>query len=168
MIEKVADDPLIKDVVRNSLKIWEAPVGGERDDATNSVIDKYKKYVMRKWVFILVCIVAMIVVTLFALTIGEYPITVGRCYEIIWQFITGYDPVNAKETLENSIIFDIRLPRIYVGILAGAGLAAAGMAMQSTLMNPLADPYTTGVSSGASFGATIGIVLEISLFGVSA
>ena len=168
MVENVADDPLIKDVVRNSLEIWNAPAEADRDDTTNSIIDKYKKYVMRKWVFIFVCIVAMMVVILFALTIGEYPLSVERCYEIIWQFITGHQPANASETLENSIIFDIRLPRIYVGILAGAGLAAAGVAMQSTLMNPLADPYTTGVSSGASFGATIGIVLEISLFGVSA
>lgn len=168
MVENVADDPLIKDVVRNSLEIWNAPAEADRDDTTNSIIDKYKKYVMRKWAFIFVCIVAMMVVILFALTIGEYPLSVERCYEIIWQFITGHQPANASETLENSIIFDIRLPRIYVGILAGAGLAAAGVAMQSTLMNPLADPYTTGVSSGASFGATIGIVLEISLFGVSA
>ncbi|MBR6910839.1 MAG: iron chelate uptake ABC transporter family permease subunit, partial [Candidatus Methanomethylophilaceae archaeon] len=168
MVENVADDPLIKDVVRNSLEIWNAPAEADRDDTTNSIIDKYKKYVMRKWVFIFVCIVAMMVVILFALTIGEYPLSVERCYEIIWQFITGHQPANASETLENSIIFDSRLPRIYVGILAGAGLAAAGVAMQSTLMNPLADPYTTGVSSGASFGATIGIVLEISLFGVSA
>ncbi|MBE6520646.1 MAG: iron ABC transporter permease [Thermoplasmata archaeon] len=168
MVENVADDPLIKDVVRNSLEIWNAPAEADRDDTTNSIIDKYKKYVMRKWVFIFVCIVAMMVMILFALTIGEYPLSVERCYEIIWQFITGHQPANASETLENSIIFDIRLPRIYVGILAGAGLAAAGVAMQSTLMNPLADPYTTGVSSGASFGATIGIVLEISLFGVSA
>jgi iron complex transport system permease protein len=168
MVENVADDPLIKDVVRNSLEIWNAPAEADRDDTTNSIIDKYKKYVMRKWVFIFVCIVAMMVVILFALTIGEYPLSVERCYEIIWQFITGHQPANSSETLENSIIFDIRLPRIYVGILAGAGLAAAGVAMQSTLMNPLADPYTTGVSSGASFGATIGIVLEISLFGVSA
>ncbi|MBR3410924.1 MAG: iron ABC transporter permease [Candidatus Methanomethylophilaceae archaeon] len=150
------------------MEIWNAPAEADRDDTTNSIIDKYKKYVMRKWVFIFVCIVAMMVVILFALTIGEYPLSVERCYEIIWQFITGHQPANASETLENSIIFDIRLPRIYVGILAGAGLAAAGVAMQSTLMNPLADPYTTGVSSGASFGATIGIVLEISLFGVSA
>ncbi len=166
--ENVINDPLIKDVVRNSLEIWDAPAEENRDDTTNSILDKYKKYVMRKWLFIVVCIVAMIVVVLFALTIGEYPISVERCYEIIWQCITGYTPTNATETLENSIIFDIRLPRIYVGILAGIGLAAAGVAMQSTLMNPLADPYTTGVSSGASFGATIGIVLDISLFGVSA
>ena len=164
----VSDDPLIKDVVRKSLGIWDAPAEDNRDDTTNSIVDKYKKYVHRKWVFIVVCIVATFAVLLLALTVGDYPLSVGRCYEIIFQQITGYQFPQGRESLEASIIFDIRLPRVYLGILAGVGLAAAGVAMQSTLMNPLADPYTTGVSSGTSFGATIGIVLGISIFGVPA
>jgi iron complex transport system permease protein len=51
------------------------------------------------------------------------------------------------------------MPRVVVGIVAGAGLSVAGAVMQSTLMNPLADSYTTGVSSGASFGATVAMTL---------
>jgi iron complex transport system permease protein len=57
------------------------------------------------------------------------------------------------------------MPRVVMGVVAGAGLAICGAAMQSTLMNPLADPYTTGVSSGASFGATLAIVLGVSVAG---
>ncbi len=165
--DNVTRDPLIKSVVRKSLDIWSAPSDAAPDEGTGEVVGKYKNYVRRKWIFIFLCIAATFFVLMYALTIGEYPIDMARCYEIVWEKITGYVPVDAKETLEASIIFDIRLPRIYAGILAGVGLAAAGVAMQSTLMNPLADPYTTGVSSGASFGATLGIILNISLFGVS-
>lgn len=165
--EEVSNDPLIKDVVRGSLKIWDAPIDRENDENANEIFDKYKGLLHRKLIFIFVCIIATFLILMYALTIGEYHIDVGRCYEILWQKITGYHFPMGKESLEASIIFDIRLPRICAAILAGIGLASAGVAMQSTLMNPLADPYTTGVSSGASFGATIGIVLDISLFGVS-
>ncbi len=165
--ENVSRDPLIKGVVRRSLEIWSAPERTERDEGTEKVVGKYKNYVRRKWIFIVVCIAATFFALMFALTIGEYPLSIGRCYEIVWEKICGYSPTDSKELLETSIIFDIRLPRIYAGILAGVGLAAAGVAMQSTLMNPLADPYTTGVSSGASFGATLGIILNISIFSVS-
>ena len=55
------------------------------------------------------------------------------------------------------------MPRIAVGIIAGAGLAVAGVVMQSTLLNPLADPYTTGISSGASFGATIAMTMGVTV-----
>ena len=166
--DSTVNDPLIKTVVRKSLDIWGAPLDQKTDEKAESTISKYKNYVRRKWIFIAVCIAATFVTLMYALTIGEYPIDMGRCYEIVWERITGYvPPFNSTEALETSIVFDIRLPRIYAGILAGIGLAAAGVAMQSTLMNPLADPYTTGVSSGAGFGATLGIILNISIFGVS-
>ena len=59
----------------------------------------------------------------------------------------------------------MRSPRILIGIIAGAGLAVAGVVMQSTLKNPLADPYTTGVSAGALFGATMAITTQIAYTG---
>lgn len=58
----------------------------------------------------------------------------------------------------STIIWGIRVPRILLGILVGAGLAASGCAFQAVLRNPLADPYTLGVSGGAALGATIGII----------
>ncbi len=64
-------------------------------------------------------------------------------------------------------VFNLRMPRILLGIVAGAGLAVAGVVMQSTLMNPLADAYTTGVSSGASLGATLAVVVGFSIGGAS-
>lgn len=57
------------------------------------------------------------------------------------------------------ILIYIRLPRIIVGLLAGAGLAVVGAVFQALLRNPLATPYTLGVASGGSFGAVVAIYL---------
>jgi iron complex transport system permease protein len=59
-----------------------------------------------------------------------------------------------------AVVWEIRLPRIICGMLAGMGLAAAGVIFQAILQNPLADPYTLGISTGAAFGASIAIYLN--------
>lgn len=64
-------------------------------------------------------------------------------------------------SVEESIILQIRLPRILLGVLVGSALAVAGAAMQGLFKNPMADPYVIGISSGAAFGATIAIVLGV-------
>ncbi len=64
------------------------------------------------------------------------------------------------------IFWQIRLPRVLLGWIAGAGLAAAGMVFQAMFRNALATPFTLGVSSGASLGAAMGIRLAWLLPGV--
>ncbi len=69
-----------------------------------------------------------------------------------------------------AIIWNIRLPRVLLGVIVGASLSIAGAAFQGLFKNPMADPYVIGISSGAAFGATIAIVLGISfsILGISA
>lgn len=62
-----------------------------------------------------------------------------------------------------TIIFQVRLPRILLSGLVGSGLALTGATFQGLFRNPLADPHILGVSSGASFGATIGILSGVGL-----
>jgi iron complex transport system permease protein len=57
------------------------------------------------------------------------------------------------------IIWNIRLPRLLLALLIGAGLAVAGVVMQAFFQNPMADPYIVGVSAGAALGATVGFVV---------
>ncbi|MBB2915356.1 iron complex transport system permease protein [Streptosporangium becharense] len=64
-----------------------------------------------------------------------------------------------------TIVFDVRAPRVLLGAVTGAGLAVVGTAMQALVRNPLADPYLLGISSGASFGAVLTIVSGFALFG---
>lgn len=60
-----------------------------------------------------------------------------------------------------NILWHIRLPRVLLGAMAGAGLALAGSAFQALLRNPLADPYIVGVCGGASLGGVLALVLGI-------
>jgi iron complex transport system permease protein len=65
------------------------------------------------------------------------------------------------ETFE-TVLLDIRLPRILTCAAVGAALTVSGVLFQGILLNPLADPYTLGVSAGAAFGASIAILLNLS------
>ncbi|GIU32613.1 iron ABC transporter permease [Shewanella schlegeliana] len=55
------------------------------------------------------------------------------------------------------IIWELRLPRVLLAFIAGAGLSIAGSVLQTVTRNPLADPYLFGISSGASFGAVVAL-----------
>ena len=57
--------------------------------------------------------------------------------------------------MNNMVIWEIRIPRVLVALVAGMGLAIAGAILQNTTGNPLADPYLFGIVSGAGLGATI-------------
>ncbi|GIH99882.1 FecCD family ABC transporter permease [Planobispora takensis] len=63
------------------------------------------------------------------------------------------------------IVLDIRLPRVLLGAVVGAGLAVVGAVLQAVLRNPLADPYIIGASSGASLGAVLVMLAGLSPFG---
>ena len=64
---------------------------------------------------------------------------------------------------ENRSILHLRFLRIFLAIIAGSGLAVAGIALQAILRNPLAEPYLLGTSSGASLGAILAIVVGFSI-----
>nr|WP_257573188.1 iron ABC transporter permease [Streptomyces sp. JJ66] len=99
------------------------------------------------------------------LGIGSVSVPPGEVWGIIGHGL-GVDwsqPVwsPARET----IVWDVRAPRVLLGAVTGAGLAVVGAAMQALVRNPLAEPYLLGVSSGASLGAVLVIVSGVSLFG---
>ncbi len=73
------------------------------------------------------------------------------------------------DSVESTVFWDIRLPRVLTAFIAGVALALSGMTFQAMFRNPLATPFTLGVSSGASLGATIAIQtgLTFSFLGVT-
>ena len=90
-----------------------------------------------------------LVVALTMPMLGSSPVSIGRA----WQ---GVSP-------DKEIFFDFRLPRVLLALVAGGGLAAAGVICQALLRDALATPYTLGVSSGASLGAVLAIVFHFPL-----
>ncbi len=76
----------------------------------------------------------------------------------------------AADETTRAIVLQLRLPRIILAVVVGAGLASAGTVFQGLFRNPMADPYIIGVSAGAALGATVAIVsgLTFALAGISA
>lgn len=69
----------------------------------------------------------------------------------------------SEDTTATTIVWNIRMPRVFLAALVGAALAVAGASFQALLKNPLADPYTLGVSSGASVGAVATLFFGLSI-----
>ncbi|MYR18156.1 iron chelate uptake ABC transporter family permease subunit, partial [Streptomyces sp. SID6137] len=85
---------------------------------------------------------------------------VGRAemLRFLWAGLTG-GTVPARDEAAYTIVWEIRLPRVLLGAVVGAGLAAVGVAVQAMVRNALADPFVLGISSGAAVGANAVILL---------
>ncbi|MFI7615947.1 FecCD family ABC transporter permease [Nonomuraea terrae] len=70
-------------------------------------------------------------------------------------------PVEPLAPLDDGIVWELRLPRVLLAVLVGAGLSVCGAVLQALTRNPLADPYLLGISSGASTGAVAVLVLGL-------
>lgn len=120
---------------------------------------KMKKYLPLKkqsqfLVFCLTLFVLAIGAFVVATLLGSVEIDAGWIGKIIVNKVTGkqiFEPEWQKST--ESIIWTLRLPRILMAFIVGAGLALCGILMQALTKNSLADPYVLGISSGASAGA---------------
>lgn len=79
--------------------------------------------------------------------------------------LVGSQPVSLLDALRgeptaSAIFFQLRLPRVLLALLAGAGLAVSGLAFQTLFRNELAEPYTLGIATGAALGAVLALRLE--------
>lgn len=112
---------------------------------------------------ILLLALALAVTFLFSLTSGASDasaVTVIRDW--LFPSLSSADVLSARDRI---IIYDIRLPRVVLGVLIGAALAVSGAVMQGLFRNPLADPGLVGVSAGAGLGAIVVIVLGATVLG---
>ena len=91
-------------------------------------------------------------VAIFSLSVGVAGIPVKKIFYLIFK---------GRGTTEYSILFDIRLPRIMLGLAIGAALSLAGVILQGMFRNPLVEPYTLGISGGAALGVCLNIVLRL-------
>lgn len=110
-------------------------------------------------IFAVLCVV---LVVLFVLGIGVISsnLDAETAYKIAINKITGkevYEPT--WQLVHETIIWEVRFPRVLLSIICGAGLAVCGVLMQCVTKNPIADPYVLGLASGASTGAVFVIVM---------
>ncbi|MDE6657568.1 MAG: iron ABC transporter permease, partial [Oscillospiraceae bacterium] len=118
------------------------------------------------FVWKIILIIIPIIFAFFALCIGRISYSVSDIWNVLVSKITNSNLEIDKQI--SMIIWNIRLPRIFMAMLVGAGLSVAGCAFQSLFSNPLATPDTLGVASGTSFGAALALLLGCNLIGVQA
>lgn len=98
-----------------------------------------------------------------AVTIGPVYISPITVWQIILSHVAGLAQGDWT-TGQDNIVWLIRLPRVLLAGIVGAGLAVVGATMQAAVRNPLADPYLLGTSSGASVGVVVVIMLGVNFF----
>lgn len=111
----------------------------------------------------IVLIILPVVTAVLALGIGRYLISPMEVMEALAGRFTGNYEISE---MAYKTVWNLRIPRILLALLVGAGLSTAGCAFQSLFANPLATPDTLGVASGASFGAALGILFGFDLLGM--
>jgi iron complex transport system permease protein len=118
-------------------------------------------HIKKKYTFLTI-IFAIVFVTSF--TVGRYPLTIKQLLDflILRFFNASKDLPDAVET----VIMNLRLPRIFAAALVGSSLAASGAAYQGIFKNPLASPDVLGASAGAAFGASLAIYFSFSNYGI--
>lgn len=103
-----------------------------------------------RWLPVGVSVAALAATIAVAVTVGSVSIPFSDLLGSLWRGSTG-----ELSTVNDVIVWQIRLPRVLMAACVGAALALAGVGFQGIFQNPLADPYLLGAASGAGLGATL-------------
>ncbi|MFW6048315.1 MAG: FecCD family ABC transporter permease [Candidatus Natronoplasma sp.] len=115
--------------------------------------------------FIFFLFFLLLIVIVYSATVGSVDIPFQKVFAIILSempLIGRWFP--AVEGTDRTIVIDLRLPRILLGVIVGSSLAVSGTSMQGVFKNPLASPFILGVSAGGGLGAAVGIYIGISYY----
>ena len=107
--------------------------------------------------------------------LGRFAVAPGTLFRILWDALREWlcklfgaeVPGGLYSGQEKAVVLNIRLPRVALSALVGAGLSVAGTAYQGMFRNPMVSPDILGASNGAGFGAALGILLSFNYFGVT-
>ena len=111
----------------------------------------------------LVAVVALLAVLLIAFSVGKYPVTPT---ELLRALLAGLGLATPVDATVDTVVWQIRMPRVAAGLAVGAMLGAAGAAYQNMFRNPLVSPDILGVSAGAGLGAAAAIFTGLPLVAV--
>lgn len=125
-----------------------------------SSYSSYKKRKKYKIVFLITLTILLLLISLVSITTGSYRLSIEETLKALLKITNN----NNHELL----IWQMRLPRTILAIIAGAGLSISGAIMQTCLKNDLASPSTLGITSAATFGANLSIIVFSStIFSIS-
>ena len=95
--------------------------------------------------------------------LGTVQVAPADTIAVLANRLLGFDLGATWSPATETIVWDLRLPRVLTAMVVGLGLAVAGATFQSLLRNPLADPYVLGTASGAALGAAIAVLIPVRL-----
>ena len=113
---------------------------------------------------VIVGALTLVVLIAIALVVGRFPVSPADLGTALWSRVTGR-PSGLPAAVE-TVVFNVRGPRVLAAVAVGAALAAAGAAYQGLFRNPLVSPDILGVSSGAALGAVLGIYFSLSVVAI--
>lgn len=125
-------------------------------------MQKEGKKTAENTIFYIILGILPFLAALICLGIGRYSMSVSETVTTLFSKFTNAKVDNTAYT----VIFNVRLPRIILAVVVGAGLSCAGAAFQGLFSNPLATPDTLGVASGASFGAVLAMLIGGNMIGI--
>ena len=109
-----------------------------------------------------VCGAVLLAVALVAgIAAGSVAISPADTLGILARRLLGLNVTPTWTSAAETIVMDLRLPRVLTAMVVGGGLAVAGAAFQGLLRNPLADPYVLGTASGAALGAAVAVLIPV-------
>jgi iron complex transport system permease protein len=106
-------------------------------------------------------LVSLIVALVLGVGVGSVAIDPGDTIAILAHRFLGLDVPRTWSDATETIVVELRLPRVLTAMLVGCALAVAGATFQGLLRNPLADPYVLGTASGAALGAAIAVLIPV-------
>ncbi|WIV13874.1 iron chelate uptake ABC transporter family permease subunit [Proteiniborus sp. MB09-C3] len=124
-----------------------------------------KKVNKKRWSFIIVvCVITLILSIIVFSTVGSANIKTTDTFRIVLSkipLIGKQIDISDMPKSYQTIILNVRIPRVLIGVIVGAALAGVGAVFQGMFKNPMADPYVIGISSGAALGAGLVIISGI-------
>ena len=115
-------------------------------------------------VSLLAALVSLAVLALVALSLGRFPLGANDVWTLLWAKVSG--GAHHLSPQAETVLFDLRGPRILAATIIGAALSGAGAVFQNLFRNPLVSPDILGVSSGAALGAVLAIFLSLPLLAI--
>jgi len=111
-------------------------------------------------------LLALLLLFVLAFAIGKFPVAPHDLVTVLWAKLRGAE--SGLSPAVETVVWQIRLPRIAAAVLIGAALAASGATYQGLFRNPLVSPDILGVAAGAGLGAVLGIFLSLPVVAVQA
>ena len=116
------------------------------------------------WWRIVLGLAALAVAAVFAASLGSVHVPFGSVVEIMAARLPGVELSADIPAAWDTILWQLRLPRVAQAAVVGAALAMSGAAYQGLFKNPLADPYLVGVASGAGLGAVVVLLTGVPMY----